>query len=251
MVFDSASATFTFRPGPIFANVVVADEVNRAPAKTQSALLEAMEEHQVTVEGRAHAPAAPVPGGRDAESGRVRGHLPAARGAARPLSVQDLVGTARPRRSGRSSCATTAASAPATCPGRGSSPCSTRRACSTCAGRWRRCAWTTIWRRTWSRSAGRPAARPRSQYGASVRGAIGMMRASKAMAAFAGREYVTPGRRQGRRRGGAAPPRRAQARGRAGRGDGGRRGRAHPEQRPRARGRAADSRQGPPDRCPR
>src|SRR5947199_5182157 len=51
-VFHAASATFTFRRGPIFANVVVADEVNRAPAKTQSALLEAMEEHQVTVEGQ-------------------------------------------------------------------------------------------------------------------------------------------------------------------------------------------------------
>src|SRR5437879_2642586 len=51
-VFHAANATFTFRRGPIFANVVVADEVNRAPAKTQSALLEAMEEHQVTVEGQ-------------------------------------------------------------------------------------------------------------------------------------------------------------------------------------------------------
>jgi MoxR-like ATPase len=51
-VFQAATATFTFRRGPIFANVVVADEVNRAPAKTQSALLEAMEEHQVTVEGQ-------------------------------------------------------------------------------------------------------------------------------------------------------------------------------------------------------
>src|SRR5438477_7893502 len=51
-VFQSATATFPFRRGPIFANVVVADEVNRAPAKTQSALLEAMEEHQVTVEGQ-------------------------------------------------------------------------------------------------------------------------------------------------------------------------------------------------------
>lgn len=51
-VFHVQTASFTFRPGPVFANVVVADEVNRAPAKTQSALLEAMEEHQVTVEGR-------------------------------------------------------------------------------------------------------------------------------------------------------------------------------------------------------
>ena len=51
-VFQMQTSTFVFRPGPIFANVVVADEVNRAPAKTQSALLEAMEEHQVTVEGQ-------------------------------------------------------------------------------------------------------------------------------------------------------------------------------------------------------
>src|SRR6202008_2807743 len=51
-IYNSVSGTFTLRPGPIFANVVVADEINRAPAKTQSALLEAMEEHQVTVEGQ-------------------------------------------------------------------------------------------------------------------------------------------------------------------------------------------------------
>src|SRR5579864_6386926 len=51
-VFQMHTAEFIFRPGPIFANVVVADEVNRAPAKTQSALLEAMEEHQVTIEGQ-------------------------------------------------------------------------------------------------------------------------------------------------------------------------------------------------------
>src|SRR5207244_10830123 len=51
-VFHMESGTFTVRRGPIVANVVVADEVNRAPAKTQSALLESMEEHQVTVEGQ-------------------------------------------------------------------------------------------------------------------------------------------------------------------------------------------------------
>ena len=44
----------TFRPGPIFANLVLADEINRAPPKTQSALLEAMQEHHVTVGGQTH-----------------------------------------------------------------------------------------------------------------------------------------------------------------------------------------------------
>lgn len=50
LVFDQRSATFTFHPGPVFANVVLADEINRAGPRTQSALLEAMEERQVTVE---------------------------------------------------------------------------------------------------------------------------------------------------------------------------------------------------------
>jgi MoxR-like ATPase len=50
-VLNPRDGAFTFRPGPVFANVVLADEVNRAPAKTQSALLEAMQERQVTVEG--------------------------------------------------------------------------------------------------------------------------------------------------------------------------------------------------------
>ncbi len=49
-----AGAEFRFEPGPIFANIVLADEINRAPAKVQAALLEAMEERQVTVAGKTH-----------------------------------------------------------------------------------------------------------------------------------------------------------------------------------------------------
>jgi MoxR-like ATPase len=50
-VLSPKDGTFTLRAGPVFANVVLADEINRAPAKTQSALLEAMQERQVTIEG--------------------------------------------------------------------------------------------------------------------------------------------------------------------------------------------------------
>jgi MoxR-like ATPase len=50
-VYERDSGAFKFHPGPIFSQVILADEVNRATPKTQSALLEAMEEHQVTVEG--------------------------------------------------------------------------------------------------------------------------------------------------------------------------------------------------------
>jgi MoxR-like ATPase len=58
-VLSPREGTFSFRAGPIFANVVLADEINRAPAKTQSALLEAMQERQVTIEGECFALPAP------------------------------------------------------------------------------------------------------------------------------------------------------------------------------------------------
>ena len=50
-IYERDTGSFMFHPGPIFAQVILADEVNRATPKTQSALLEAMEEHQVTAEG--------------------------------------------------------------------------------------------------------------------------------------------------------------------------------------------------------
>ena len=53
-VYNQQTDSFEFQPGPIFGNVVLGDEINRAPPKTQSALLEAMEEEQVTVDGTSH-----------------------------------------------------------------------------------------------------------------------------------------------------------------------------------------------------
>src|SRR5256885_2154531 len=49
-IFDQRRAEFTFLPGPVFTNLLLADEINRAPPKTQAALLEAMQERQVTIE---------------------------------------------------------------------------------------------------------------------------------------------------------------------------------------------------------
>lgn len=54
MIYNPAKADFTVRKGPIFANFVLADEINRAPAKVQSALLEVMQERQVTIAGETH-----------------------------------------------------------------------------------------------------------------------------------------------------------------------------------------------------
>jgi MoxR-like ATPase len=57
-IFDAQQQSFLFRPGPVFAHLVLGDEINRAPAKTQAALLEAMQERQVTVDGKSY----PLPG---------------------------------------------------------------------------------------------------------------------------------------------------------------------------------------------
>ncbi|PFG19160.1 AAA family ATPase [Serinibacter salmoneus] len=58
-VYDPATTSFDFRPGPVFTGLLLADEINRTPPKTQSALLEAMAERQVTVEGTTHRLARP------------------------------------------------------------------------------------------------------------------------------------------------------------------------------------------------
>src|SRR5438477_4032932 len=58
-VFNPKEATFEFKKGPVFSNIVLVDEINRAPAKTQSALLEIMEEQQASVDGKTYPMATP------------------------------------------------------------------------------------------------------------------------------------------------------------------------------------------------
>jgi MoxR-like ATPase len=53
-IYDLKSGAFEFRPGPVFTNLLLGDEINRAPPKTQAALLEAMQEHRVTIQGRTY-----------------------------------------------------------------------------------------------------------------------------------------------------------------------------------------------------
>ena len=116
-VFNLKTGEFEFRPGPIFANVVLVDEINRATPRTQSSFLEAMEERQVTVEGQSHDAAAAVHRAGHAEPGRAQGHVPAARGAARPLSH-----AAAPRLSERRGGGARARALPLRGPARGGGP---------------------------------------------------------------------------------------------------------------------------------
>jgi len=94
-VYRPDRADFETELGPVFCNFLLADEINRAPAKVQSALLEVMQEQQVTI-GHKHVPGSrAVPRARHAEPDRVRGHLPAPRGAGRPLHAEDPGRTTR------------------------------------------------------------------------------------------------------------------------------------------------------------
>lgn len=54
LVYDASTSDFTFRPGPLFTNLLLADEINRTPPKTQASLLEAMAERTVTIDGQSH-----------------------------------------------------------------------------------------------------------------------------------------------------------------------------------------------------
>ena len=100
-IYNQKLGEFQVSLGPVFANLVLADEINRAPAKVQSALLEAMQERQVTIGRETHTLPGSLPRDGDPEPDRVRGHLPAARGAGRPVHAQGAGGLsdARPRSS--------------------------------------------------------------------------------------------------------------------------------------------------------
>ena len=84
---EEGNSKFQFQPGPIFANIVLADEINRATPKTQSALLEAMQEHTVTVMGVSRK-LRTLLRSRDSKPDRAGRYLPAPRSADGPLYVQ-------------------------------------------------------------------------------------------------------------------------------------------------------------------
>ena len=107
-IYNQKTGEFHTSLGPVFTNLLLADEINRAPAKVQSALLEVMQERQVTI-GRETPPGArPVPGAGHAEPHRDRGHVRPAGGAGRPVHAQGAgrLSRARPRSSSSSSAMT-------------------------------------------------------------------------------------------------------------------------------------------------
>ena len=87
-IYNQKTGEFNTSLGPVFTNLLLADEINRAPAKVQSALLEVMQERQVTIGRETLQGARPVPRAGDPEPDRDRGHVRAARGPGRPVHAQ-------------------------------------------------------------------------------------------------------------------------------------------------------------------
>ena len=83
---------FQFNKGPLFANIILADEINRTPPKTQAALLEAMQERSVTAAGQSHRAAPPLLCFGHTKPHRTRRNLSSSRSPTRPLHVQHLGG---------------------------------------------------------------------------------------------------------------------------------------------------------------
>ena len=191
LVYDARTAAFAFRPGPVFTNLLLADEINRTPPKTQAALLEAMEERQVSVDGEAQTAARPVHRRRDPEPDRIRGHLPAARSPAGPLPAQaecDAAASVIPR--SPSSAGTRTASIPATCrrSGRWPGPPSWRPA----AHAVRQVLVADEVLGYIVDIVGATRSSPALQLGVSPRGATALLGTARSWAWLSGRNYVTP-----------------------------------------------------------
>ena len=187
-VYDQSVGAFEFHPGPIFASIVLADEINRASPKTQSALLEVMEESAVTVDGVTRPVGAPfmVIGTQNPieQAGTYR--LPEAQldrfllktGIGHPdtdaaLAILGAVGTRASRAAGRADA--DHRDGRANWSSRRPGCTSTRRSCGTSP-----------------RSSRPPGPRPGVTLGVSQRGAIGLLRTGKTLAASRGRHFVIP-----------------------------------------------------------
>ena len=97
-IYNQKTGEFNTSLGPVFTNLLLADEINRAPAKVQSALLEVMQERQVTIGRETLRRAQPVPGAGHPEPHRDRGHLRAARSPGGPLYAQGAGGLSQHHR---------------------------------------------------------------------------------------------------------------------------------------------------------
>ncbi len=189
---ETGRRRLAFVPGPIFANIVLADEINRTPPKTQAALLEAMQEHRVTVQGKTYELEEPFFVLATQNPIELEGTYPLPEAQLDRFLFKLLVGYASPEAERdivllhhRGFAMDNLAAAGITPLLDEAGVLDLRRQIDAVALDGSVIDYLVAIERA-TRTA------PEAQYGASVRGAIGLMRAAKALAAFAGREYVTP-----------------------------------------------------------
>ena len=193
-VFNLQRNEFTLVKGPVFTTFLLADEINRAPAKTQSALLEAMQERTVTIDRETHRAVAQLHRLRHPEPHRIRRHLSAARSAEGPLHAQDPDDLAAERRGA-------VAGPPQSQRDRARSRAAARRGDANASAKrnWRACATrmglilvsdqlvdyaVQVVRRTRSDDG--------VLVGAGPRASQALLRAARAWAALSGRDFVSP-----------------------------------------------------------
>ena len=188
-IWNQRDADFEFRPGPIFTNLLLADEINRAPPKTQAALLEAMQERQVTIEGVTHPLARPFLVLATQNPIEYEGTYPLPEAQLDRFLLRVGLRLPEPRR--RMGGAVAAAGAAR---GRGRARAGHRR--PDAARRSRRRSRTCTSARpsaATSSISSLPRARARSTaVGASPRGSLALLKLSRCRAALAGRDFVTP-----------------------------------------------------------
>jgi MoxR-like ATPase len=187
-IFDRDSSTFRFHPGPIFAQIILADEINRASPKAQSALLEAMEEHQVTGGGRDAPAARAVLRDRHAEPVAPGGHVPAARVAARSLPHAHQPGLSRRQGGARAAEGRGAAASSS----RTSRPPWARRSSPSCSAACRRCRSRRRCLDYVQQIIHHTRHSPRFTQGLSPRAGVAILRAAQAWALMEGRRQVLP-----------------------------------------------------------
>ena len=187
-VFNAETRDFEFKPGGIFANIVVGDEINRASPKTQSALLESMEERQVSVDGTTYLLESPFMVVATQNPIEMEGTYPVARGAAGPVHGPDPDGLSDAERRSWTCWSHTA-------PSIRSPPCSRSRTARTIR------ALIEVVKTVYVSPAVKhylvqvvnTTRNSRDlRLGASPRATLQLLRASRAFAALSGRDYVSP-----------------------------------------------------------
>ena len=193
LVYDARTAEFSFRAGPVFTNLLLADEINRTPPKTQASLLEAMEERQVSVDGTPRPLPDPFLVIATQNPVEYEGTYPLPEAQLDRFLLKLLLPLPERDEEIEVLARHAAGFDPRDLAGGGRAARRRRRRCSPAPGpRWPACRWRPRCSATRSTCAARRGTSPSLSLGVSPRGATALLATSRAWAWLSGRGYVTP-----------------------------------------------------------